>query len=147
MRMPQYSKYNTSCYPLHKISILIKSAFYFFSFSFTRTCQKSGDFFCIFKKKNVFSLHIESFSLVIVHMKTLEIRLHALQGMRYKIHDIILFVKPPFSSVHTKTISQRFHRIRFGGRPNRRKVLPVFKRKRVRVNVPSIIQPYGLPDF
>ena len=74
-------------------------------------------------------------------MKTLEIRLFTLQGMRYKIHDIILFEKPPFSSVHTKTISQRFHRIRFGGTPNRRKVLPVFKRKRVLVNVPSIIQP------
>ena len=27
-------------------------------------------------------------------MKTLEIRLLALQGMRYKIHDIILFEKP-----------------------------------------------------
>ena len=138
--MLQYSQYNISCYPLHKISILIKSAFYFFR-PRSHVPVKKRRFFLHIQKKYVFTQHIESFLLVIVHMKTLEIRLLALQEMRYKIHDIILFEKPPFSSVHTKTISQRFHRIRLGGRPNRRKVLPVFKRKRARVNVPSVIRP------
>ena len=80
-------------------------------------------------------------------MKTLEIRLLALQGMRYKIHDIILFEKPPFSSVHRKTISQRFHWIRLGGWPNRRKVLPIFLTKTGTCKRALSHSTLSLPDF
>ena len=45
-----YSQYNISCYPLHKISILIKSAFYLFR-PRSHVPLKIAEIFSAFSKK------------------------------------------------------------------------------------------------